>query len=350
MTSRASSAVRRFLGAGFALAAFAASVVAQGPTGTSNLSPDRITFYTEPNFRGEALVVEAGAAVPNLAQMLRADQRPWAFAISSVQVDGAARGTVFTAAGFSGDRLEITRSISDLYGAARMRDPGATWDRAIVSLSVTGPQPVVIHQPTAPMPGPVRPVERPPTTVVVVQPPPPPPVIIQEVRPRIDRRTAEAYVQRAFREVLDRPADPEGLRTYTDRLIREGWSEQQMIQQLQRSSEARGINADQAITRIFRDVLGRDPDASGLAHYRAKWRDGWTQGQIRDDLRRSGEGRDSYIRNTITKAYREVLGREPDPAGYATYEKAMRERGYTEQQVRAALMSGDEYRKKRGKK
>jgi hypothetical protein len=200
------------------------------------------------------------------------------------------------------------------------------------------------------MPGPVRPVERPPTTVIVVQPPPPPPVIIQEVRPRIDRRTAEAYVQRAFREVLDRPADPEGLRTYTDRLIREGWSEQQMIQQLQRSNEARGINADQAITKIYRDVLGRDPDASGLAHYRAKWRDGWTQGQIRDDLRRSGEGRDSYIRNTITKAYRDVLGREPDPAGYATYEKAMRERGYTEQQVRAALMSGDEYRKKRGKK
>ena len=69
-----------------------------------------------------------------------------------------------------------------------------------------------------------------------------------------------------------------------------------------------------------------------------------------ESIGRSHEGRDSYIRNTITRAYREVLGREPDPGGYATYEKAMRERGYTERDVRAALMSGDEYRQKRGKK
>ncbi len=350
MTSRAFPAVRQIFSAWFALAALSASALAQGQPATNNLSPDRVTFYTEPNFRGEALVVEAGASVPNLEQMLRADQRPWAFAISSVQVDGAARATVFTAAGFAGDRLEITRNISDLYGAARAREPGASWDRAIVSLAVTGPQPAVNHQPYPPAPVPVRPVERPPTTVVIVQPQPPPPVIIQEVRPRIDRRTAEAYVQRAFREVLDRPADPEGLRTYTDRILRDGWSEQQMIQQLQRSNEARSLNADQAITKIYRDVLGRDPDPRGLATYRARWKDGWTQGQIRDDLRRSPEGHDTYVRLTITKAYREVLGREPDPAGYATYEKAMRERGYTEQQVRAALMSGDEYRKKRGKK
>ena len=157
-------------------------------------------------------------------------------------------------------------------------------------------------------------------------------------------------MQRAFREVLNRPADPEGLRTYTDRLMREGWSEPQMIQQLQRSNEARGINADEAITKLYREVLGRDPDANGLANYRAKWRDGWTQGQIRDDLRRSPEGRDTYVRTTITKAYREILGREPDPAGYAIYEKAMRERGMTERELRATLMSGDEYRQKRGKK
>lgn len=318
-------------------------VRAQNP---ANLSPDRVTFFTEPNYRGESLVVEAGASVENLERLTRPSNLPWAFAISSVKVDGAARATVFNAPGFSGDRLEVTRSIADLYGERRGREVGATWDRAIVSVAVTGPQRAV-----APPPANV-PVGRqePPPTVVIVQPPPPPPIIVQEVRPRIDRRTAEQIVHRAFREVLDRPADPEGLRTYTDRLLREGWSEQQMIQQLQRSSEARGINADQAITKIYRDVLGRDPDPRGLAHYRGKWRDGWTQGQIRDDLRRSGEGRDTYVRNTITKLYRELLGRDPDPSGYATYEKAMRERGYTERDVRAAIMSGDEYRQRRTKK
>jgi hypothetical protein len=307
----------------------------------AHVSADRVTFYTEPNFKGEALVVEAGAAVEDLGRMVRPSQRPWAFAISSVVVEGAARATVFHAAGFSGDRLEITRSIPDLYGERRGRDAGATWDRAIVSVSVLGPQRVV-----APV---ARPEAPPPPTVVVVQPPPPP-VIVQEVRPRLDRRTAEQFVQRAYREVLDRPADPAGLRTYTDRILRDGWTEQQMIQQLQRSPEARSIDADQAIAKIYRDVLGREPDPRGLATYRAKWKEGWTQGQIREDLRRSPEGRDTYVRNAITRAYRELLRREPDPAGYATYERLMREKGYSEQQMRAAIMSGDEYRQRRGKK
>ncbi len=306
------------------------------------LSPDRVTFFTEPNFKGEALTIEAGASVENLDRMQRANQRPWTFAISSVRVEGAARATVFSAAGFGGDRLDITRSITDLYGERRNRDGGATWDRSIASITVTGPQRVVVQQPVQ---------VAPPTTVVVVPTPSPrPPVVVKEVRPRLDRRTAEMIVQRAFREVLNRPADPEGLRTYRDRLMHEGWTERRIIEQLQRSGEARAVNADEAIGKAYQEVLGREPDPKGLAHYRAKWRDGWTQGQIRDDLRRSAEGRENHIRNTITRAYREVLGREPDPAGYATYEKAMRERGYTDQQVRAALRSGDEYRQKQRNK
>jgi hypothetical protein len=171
----------------------------------------------------------------------------------------------------------------------------------------------------------------------VIVPPPP---------PRLSPREADAIVVHAYRDVLNRAPDPEGLRTYRDRLMREGWNERQIVEQLQRSAEARGINADEAITRIYREVLGRDPDPNGLGHYRAKWRDGWTQGQIREDLQRSPEGRANYIKVAITRAYRELLGREPDPQGYANYERLMREKGYTEQMVRQALMSGDEYRRR----
>ncbi len=320
------------------LAFLTAVAVTLAQSAAQPLSQDRVTFFTEPNFKGEALTVEAGASVENLDRLQRANQGPWTFAISSVLVEGSAKATVFSGAGFGGDRLEISRSIPDLYGEQRGRDRGATWDRSIASVAVTGPQRVVVQQPTQ---------VAPPTTVVVVPSPAPRgPVVVQEVRPRLDRRTAEMIVQRAYREVLNRPADPEGLHTYRDRLMHDGWSERQVVEQLQRSGEARGVNADEAITKAYQEVMGRDPDPRGLAHYRAKWRDGWTQGQIRDDLRRSPEGRDRYIRSSITRAYREVLGREPDPAGYATYEKAMRERGYSEQQVRAALMSGDEYRQR----
>jgi hypothetical protein len=336
---------------------FAAAASGGSAQSTPTVAPDHVKFYTEPNFRGESLAVEAGASVENLERMLRASQQPWTAAISSIQVFGAAKATVFSAAGFSGDRLEITRSIPDLYAEPRARDNSATWDRSIVSLAVTGPQAVGPTQPVPVRPGPTAPPppppypgrNDPPPTVVIVQPPPPPPpaVIIREPpRPRLDRRTADQIVNRAFRDVLDRPADPEGLATYRNRLMYEGWSERQMIESLQRSGEARAIKADVAITKIYREVLGRDPDPNGLAHYRSKWRDGWTQGQIRADLRKSHEGRDSYVRDAITRAYREVLGRDPDPSGYATYEKAMRERGYTERDVRRALMSGDEYRQR----
>lgn len=315
---------------------------------TPHLSQDRVTFFTEPNFKGEALAIEAGASVGNLDRLLRPSQKPWTFAISSVRVEGTARATVFSGANYSGDRLDISQSITDLYSQSRGRD-GGTWDRSIASITVIGPQRIVAPQPMAPV---IVQQQGPPPAVVVVPSaaPRPPPVVVHEVRPRMDRRTAELIVQRAYREVLNRPADPDGLRTYRDRVRHDGWSERQIVEQLQRSKEARGVNADEAIARAYRQVLGREPDPQGLAHYRAKWRDRWTQGQIRDDLRRSHEGRNNYIHNVITKAYREVLGREPDPGGYATYEKAMRERGWTERDVRQTLMSGDEYRHRKGKR
>ena len=53
----------------------------------TTLSPDRVTFYTEPNFRGEALTIEAGANLETLDRVKRSDQKPWTYGISSVRVD-----------------------------------------------------------------------------------------------------------------------------------------------------------------------------------------------------------------------------------------------------------------------
>jgi TorA maturation chaperone TorD len=169
---------------------------------------------------------------------------------------------------------------------------------------------------------------------------------VREVRPALSPREAEAIVQRAYREVLDRAPDPQGLRDYRNRLLREGWTERRLIEELQRSAEARSINPDQAISRMYRDELGREPDPDGLNHYRQLWRDGWTQGRIREDLRRSPEGRQAATRLMIARLYRELLGREPDTAGLADYERLVRERGYTEREIRASIMRSPEYREK----
>jgi len=321
---------------------FAGVAVAFAQTGRT---PDRVTFYTEPNFRGESLTVEAGAHLETLDRVMRTTQRPWTFAISSVRVEGAARATVYAAPGFRGDRLEITASIADLYGTPRGQEPGASWDRAIASVAVTGPSvarpatrppfrtdtaPQVVHVVPAPVPAP-SPANRPPP-------------------PRYDARTAERMVRDAYREVLARDVDPSGLRHYRQRLLREGWSERQLIVDLQRSEEARAIDPVAAITRAYQEELGREPDPGGLNHYRGKWREGWTQGQIRADLQQSAEGRQVFVRNAITRAYRELLGRDPDPAGYAAYEQFMREQGGTERDMRAAIMAGEEYRQRRGRR
>jgi hypothetical protein len=307
----------------------------------ANVGPDHVTFYTEPNFRGESLTVEAGAAVESLDRLLRPSRRPWMYAISSIRVQGAARAVIYDAAGFAGQSLEITSSVPDLYAHRRGSAPGATWDRAVVSVRVL---PIRAIAPGSVMP-PVRYDNAPPSVVYVV-PAPTRPIAAAPPPPRMDQRTADMIIHRAFRDVLDRSADPEGLRHYRQKLMREGWTERQIIQDLQRSREARTINADDAIIRAYREVLGRDPDAKGLAHYRGKWREGWTQGQIREDIRRSGEGRNTAIHQAIVRAYRELLGRDPDPAGYANYERLMRERGHTEADIRRAIRSGEEYRQR----
>lgn len=248
---------------------------AAGYAQTAN--PNRVTFYTEPNFRGEALAVEAGASVADLGTMVRPSNQPWALAISSIKVEGDARALVYSGRGFSGERLEVRASIADLYGEPR---GGGTWDRAIASVTVSGTQ---MHVAAPPPQVVVRPTPPPPSRVVVVPPPPP-------VR-RIDMRAVDNMIYQAYREVLRRNPDPDGLRTYRHRIIHEGWSMDQVVAQLQRSSEARSVDPRAAITQAYREVLGRDPDPQGLAHYMARWRDGWTQGQIRDDLRRSAEYR-----------------------------------------------------------
>lgn len=302
------------------------------------VGPDRVTFYSEPNFKGDALTLEPGAAVDNLDRVRRDGDRVWALAISSVRIEGAAKVIVYAAPNFSGERLEIARSIPDLYGEGRGA-AGTTWDRSIASLAVPSPARVVTSPPSG------RP-DPPPTAVYVVPGPTAYPPSPPERRIIYNVRNADVLIQRVYRDVLGRSVDPAGLQHYRQKLLREGWSERQLIDDLQRSSEARSINPDQAITQLYRDVLGRDPDPKGLQHYRQLWRQGWTQGQIRDDLRRSHESRETSIRNAITRAYRDVLGRDPDPGGFATYEKLMREQGMTERQLRQTLMNGDEYRQR----
>lgn len=51
----------------------------------------------------------------------------------------------------------------------------------------------------------------------------------------------------------------------------------------------------------------------------------------------------------VRRAYRDILGRDVDPSGLATYTRLIEREGWSEEQVRAALRASDEYKQKRRK-
>jgi len=136
--------------------------------------------------------------------------------------------------------------------------------------------------------------------------------------------------------------------------------------------------ARRIVRQAYRDILGREPDASGLAQYtRSMLYDNWTEADVRRSLLSSQEyaqrglannGRYRYgtygayrrydnsdIRRTsgyyngqaaamVRQAYLSVLGREPDAVGLREYTARVVRDGWTQRDLVRALRSSDEFR------
>ena len=104
-------------------------------------------------------------------------------------------------------------------------------------------------------------------------------------------------------------------------------------------------NPDEIVKDSFRDLLGREPDAGELREFRDRLRDaGWTERMLRDHLRTDDRYRTEAAELIVRRAYREVLGREADTAGLKQYTWAVRDKGWTESDVRDDLRKSAEYR------
>jgi hypothetical protein len=172
----------------------------------------------------------------------------------------------------------------------------------------------------------------------------------------------EAIVRRAYQDILGRDPDPEGMRTYRSNIIDKGWSEQDVREALRNSPEyasggARTASADRIIRRAYQDILGREPDPSGLETYRRNIIErGWDEQDVRAALRHSQERRevargqrnlsDAEAADIVRRAYLSVLSREPDENGMRDYKARILNDRWTEQQVVNALRNSDEYRSK----
>jgi len=216
--------------------------------------PPRVTFFEHADFRGGSITLEAGQSIENLAHRTLSNGANANDRISSIRVEEGAEAVVFSDAGFRGEPLRLLRDVRDL--SAFSDRNGGRWNDAISSIRVEAIR-------GGRLPGPARP----------------------------DLHEVEQTIRRAYRDVLQREPDEPGFRVYRGRMIDERWSEQQVREALRRTEEFRRM-AERIIAKAYRDLLGRAPDEPGRRTYtEAMIRQGWTEEGVRNAIRRSDEYR-----------------------------------------------------------
>ncbi len=101
------------------------------------------------------------------------------------------------------------------------------------------------------------------------------------------------------------------------------------------------------VKEAYQDVLGRDPDPSGLRQFRSLIIDeGWSEEDVRNALRESDEFKNKETDRIIRDAYEDILGRQPDNGGLNQFRRYIKEEGWSEEDVRNALRESEEYKRK----
>jgi hypothetical protein len=210
----------------------------------------RVIVYQDADYRGDSRVLFPGDSFENLSDLTferggRINDR-----ISSIRVEGGAEIYVYADPRFRGAAMRLTEDARDLTGRLLPGGVATSWNDRISSLRV-------------------------------------------EVRRRDERREQpEVIIKRAYFDLLAREADPDGLRGYRSLIIDQGWTEAMVRDDIRQSGEFRREGADRIIRRAYLDVLGREVDPTGLRQFRANLLEkNWTEGDVRDALRKSDEYR-----------------------------------------------------------
>jgi Domain of unknown function (DUF4214) len=127
------------------------------------------------------------------------------------------------------------------------------------------------------------------------------------------------FVAQAYRDILGREADPGGLAHFTQLLDQGVANRTQVAAQLLASREYRV----KALTDLYHQILRRDPDAGGLESFVTFLGSGGTLAQVRALLLGSVEyfvtQTDGTVHGFLVSLYRDALGRALDPSGEATW-------------------------------
>lgn len=211
----------------------------------------RIILYEHADYRGDYFILYPGDEIGNFDGGTFAGGRRLNDRVSSIRIEGPAELFVYADSRYRGQVMRVTEDIRDL-AARATSDARVSWNDRISSVRATRDT----------RRGPDRPVDY------------------------------DAVVKRAYEDLLGRPADPEGLRHFRSLMIDQGWTERMVRDHLRNSTEYRTAGIERIIRRAYQDLLGREPDPSGLASYRRLMLErNWSEQELRDALRQSAEYR-----------------------------------------------------------
>jgi len=226
------------------IAAVAASVTLSAQRwGRDQIPGIGACFYEDANFKGDYFCVASGGEVAVLSEDTN-DK------ISSIRVLGGVEVTVFSDARFSGNSTRYAGEVRDLAADG--------WDDKISSLRVGAPRRTMAGAMASP-------------------------------GADVDR-----IIRQAYREVLNREPDPQGMEIYRNHMLRDGWNDDKVRQSLKSSPEYAqkgGMTVEKAqevVRRAYMSVLKREPDPASKT-FVEKVMSGWSQQDVENELRKSDE-------------------------------------------------------------
>jgi len=228
------------------IAAVAASVTLSAQRwGRDQIPGTGACFYEDADFKGDYFCVASGGEVAVLSEDTN-DK------ISSIRVLGGVEVTVFSDARFNGNSTRYAGEVRDLAADG--------WDDKISSLRVGAPRRTMAGAMASP-------------------------------GADVDR-----IVRQAYREVLNREPDPQGMEIYRNHMLRDGWNDDKVRQSLKSSPEYAqkgGMTVEKAqevVRRAYMSVLKREPDPASKT-FVEKVMSGWSQQDVENELRKSDEYR-----------------------------------------------------------
>lgn len=130
-----------------------------------------------------------------------------------------------------------------------------------------------------------------------------------------------------YQSILGRAPDPEGLASW-QKAQEAGTSFADIKKAFENSPEARA----NTVKKIYNEQLGREAEAEGLANWAKLLGSGKTAAEISKDIARSKEGQKMDIQSAAS-AYRQVLGRNPEPEGLQFWLSLAQSEGLSSKQL-----------------